>query len=478
MEAITCVNFCWRLKGFPPCQSMWCASCYSSNHEVKFHVRSKPGLDDEEERIVNSWKRSVDHGEYHSARDGDHLITPFECDLCIFVKLKGRYPMNQNQKDRKLAACIRRVNLDAFWSRASTTVSNNLRLVKRLNNLADEVGLESPFVSYGPMPDEDHCGYQLAISMVLMSTRAGRYDKSYTQFETIRHLRSCLNSYDKISSGSFESLRLEKSSNQDAWEDRTASIWFRRFYSGCRARMGQISKPNLVLTTALIVRLLEEVRNEITRAEDRSSKFDLVVFGSYVTISYLISLRGSEGLMIDLAVINRELEKDRDCCMIGLKGRVKGESVDRDHLFPCSKITSSGINVLKWLQLLSAAHKMAGRTRGSAITTWNGEIVKVGQLDSRLHEMLSWLFEERFEFPAEIKSVEDIYERFSVFRSLRRGSNTRALNQNISANDIDVVNRWKTVETAKGSKPHRSMRQHYAEISDLKAPFLRYTAAM
>jgi len=68
---------------------MWCASCYSSNHEVKFHVRSKPGLDDEEERIVNSWKRSVDHGEYHSARDGDHLITPFECDLCIFVKLKG-----------------------------------------------------------------------------------------------------------------------------------------------------------------------------------------------------------------------------------------------------------------------------------------------------------------------------------------------------------------------------------------------------
>ena len=91
---------------------------------------------------------------------------------------------------------------------------------------------------------------------------------------------------------------------------------------------------------------------------------------------------------------------------------------------------------------------------------------------------MSVLFEEGCEFPPEIKSVEDIYERFLVFRSLRRGSNTRALNQNVSVNNIDMVNRWKTIEAAKGSKPYQPMHQHYAKISELKAPFLRYTSAM
>jgi len=92
--------------------------------------------------------------------------------------------------------------------------------------------------------------------------------------------------------------------------------------------MGQVTKPNLALTTALVVHLLKEVRNEITRAMNRTAKFDLVIFGSYVVISYIISLRGSKGLMIDLAVINCELGPNRNFCMIGLKERVKGESVD------------------------------------------------------------------------------------------------------------------------------------------------------
>jgi len=40
------------------------------------------------------------------ARDGDHLITSFECDLCIFVKLKNRYPIATSDQDKRLAAYI------------------------------------------------------------------------------------------------------------------------------------------------------------------------------------------------------------------------------------------------------------------------------------------------------------------------------------------------------------------------------------
>ena len=48
-------------------------------------------MEDEEERFKGAWKRVWNEAEYLIAREGDHLITPFECDLCIFLKLKGRY---------------------------------------------------------------------------------------------------------------------------------------------------------------------------------------------------------------------------------------------------------------------------------------------------------------------------------------------------------------------------------------------------
>jgi len=436
-------------------------------------------MEDEEERFKGAWKRVWDGTEYLHAREGDHLITPFECDLCIFLKLKGRYPNGQMDDDRKVVACIRRMNLDAFWSRASTTVGNNLRLARNLINLPKSVGLSPPFVSHGPMPDFDHCGYKVAVSMLLMSLKPGRYDKSYTQFETIRHLRSCYNNFERISTiHATDHLLFPTQVNQENHQNITNSIWFRRFYAGSKSRMGQVVKPNLALSTELIIRVLDDVLVEVHRSEAKDQKFECIVFGAYVVIGYVLSLRGSEGLMVNLSTINRELQNNRDHCIIALKGKVKGETIDRDHLFPCSKKTVSGINVERWLKMLSTAHKMAGRNGGPAITNWSGDILTINQIDSKLHESLSNLFEEKVEFPHEIKTVDDIFERFSAFRSLRRASNTRAIERNVSANDIDVINRWKTIEAAKGRKASQSMRQHYTEISALKAPFLRYTFQM
>ena len=111
----------------------------------------------------------------------------------------------------------------------------------------------------------------------------------------------------------------------------------------------------------MILRSLEDVANDYRRA-DKSGKFELIVFGACVVTSYVISIRGSESLMLDLTVINRELKISRDYCVIALKGKVKGESVDLDRLFPCVFKASSGIEVGKWLRMLSSAHIMFGRS--------------------------------------------------------------------------------------------------------------------
>jgi len=127
--------------------------------------------------------------------------------------------------------------------------------------------------------------------------------------------------------------------------------------------------------------------------------------------------------------------------LIALKGKVKGETSERDHLFPCVHCTQSGINVFKWLKMLRLAHEIRGRRGWTAITSWEGKILSSATLDGLLHYYLIEMLENKQEFPFEIQSDDDICERFLVYRSLRRGSTMRAINQGISQNDINIMNR-------------------------------------
>ena len=265
---------------------------------------------------------------------------------------------------------------------------------------------------------------------------------------------------------------------KDITDLATSSIWFRRFSIGCKSRMGQIYKPNLALTTNLIVKLLVMIEKKVRESQDIKEQFDLIVFGSFIVFSYVLSLRGSEGTMINLSTIVKYLNTSAEWIIVGLKGKIKGETSERDHIFYCVNQTASGIKVRAWANLLRSVHEKAGRCGGPGITNWNGKVLRTSELDDHLYFHLGTLFEDGEKFPTEIDSVEDITERFSVYRSLRRASDTRALEMKVSEADIDVVNRWKTVESSKGSRPGRSMRQHYAEVSNLKLPFLRYTKAM
>jgi hypothetical protein len=89
-----------------------------------------------------------------------------------------------------LLGCIRRMNLDAFWSRAEDTVNGNRDKLADTLTLSNLVGLQGLCVHDGPYPDYDHCGYEVAIDMLLMSRPTGRNSKSHLQFDTIRKLQS------------------------------------------------------------------------------------------------------------------------------------------------------------------------------------------------------------------------------------------------------------------------------------------------
>ena len=62
----------------------------------------------------------------------DHLMVPFQCELCHFRNVYGREPQEQNFKDKEFFMFARRANLDAFWSQESLTVRNDLKELMRM----------------------------------------------------------------------------------------------------------------------------------------------------------------------------------------------------------------------------------------------------------------------------------------------------------------------------------------------------------
>ena len=77
-------------------------------------------------RLQKVWKHAHRKSNEHKyARNGDHLMVPFECDRCIFWKLKCPRFIPGNYQDEMLSDCICQANLNDFWSRASSTVNRN-----------------------------------------------------------------------------------------------------------------------------------------------------------------------------------------------------------------------------------------------------------------------------------------------------------------------------------------------------------------
>ena len=76
--------------------------------------------------------------------------------------------------------------------------------------------------------------------------------------------------------------------------------------------------------------------------------------------------------------------------------------------------------------------------------------MKIDELDLFLYTFLIRLQENKVQFPEEIQSEDNIIERYSVFRSMRQALDIRALEVKVALSDIDIVNRWKSIETSKG----------------------------
>ena len=145
--------------------------------------------------------------------------------------------------------------------------------------------LNGPFLAPGPLPYEDHCGYELALLMVVASRGKGKYDEAYKQWDTIRKIRSTYSNQVRASAiSNFESLSLADnvgSSYQRLAPDPCGSLWFQRFMVGSKKRMGQDWRPNKAITVELTAELMKVVEQKAVSSTDEARCHKWVMGGGY-----------------------------------------------------------------------------------------------------------------------------------------------------------------------------------------------------
>ena len=217
--------------------------------------------------------------------------------------------MAGSQSDRLLTDCIQRAILDAFWSRSTSTVKGYARQVRKMLEFSDIVGLEGPFRHTKLMPWRDHSGYEVAIAMLLFSRRKGKHSVNHMQFDTVRSFRTVYGNFIRAS----PQATLHQSSLGDNAgrylrfnRDECGSLWFTRFIEGMKSCMGQTWLPNKAFSTRLLHEILLASEHKITNEfDDWKERHKWIVFNAYATLVYVVSLRGPEGLLIDLDGLNR-----------------------------------------------------------------------------------------------------------------------------------------------------------------------------
>ena len=440
----------------------------------------------------------TDESRFKVGMDGGHLLTTFQCDLCVFRTLFKRDPM-RTRGDEEALVTIRRMNLDAIWAREPSTTANNMRQINNIIATCEAAGFDAKLPPLGPLPFEDVLGFTVAFTMLTHSLRTGRNSKEYTQYATIRKNRAAFsNLYGASVRGANEGavISMGAESKSKLTECPSNSVWFTKWANGCETRMGFIERKNRAISIDLFMELLRSFKREIKKTEKQSwERFCLVSGMAYSTLTFVGSFRGSETLKLDWRGLVRDIEKgnivrnathlkrgrqtrsvaDIPHIVIPLRGRFKGEQGERCHLVPMANETATGIPIRAIVEAFMAARKERSRNA----CNWGfideaGNKLSFRAMNDIVMDRLEVIKDEDLKNEFNLEGLE-VREEYSINRSFRRGCTTHGRNQQIPKDVVEAHNRWRKQENSKGKKPKMEMIEEYSDIELLIPTRVRFT---
>lgn len=243
----------------PVCDGAWHPHCYTKGRKDKFPKLFPSDLEDTI-LPLDDLRDDDDGDRFDTARTGDHLMCPFQCDECQFQNVYGTPPDGTSHQHSLALLCIRRANLDAFWARENGTVVQNWREAVRFHEEASILGISDPYPPRGPWPVHDVFGMKTAMVFLMRSLHKGR-NAPTVQFNTVRKVRSHIaNFYHTLPGGMGFALITSDNTHTAPSLSPTNTLWFRRFMTGAHKRMGDVWCPDRPLTMqeALMVQTILE----------------------------------------------------------------------------------------------------------------------------------------------------------------------------------------------------------------------------
>ena len=437
---------------------------------------------DEDEGQFTNLDYNDDDKMFVTAREGDHLLCPFQCDLCHFINMKDREPNMENPQEEFTMRCIRRANLDAFWSRRPGTVYQHFRTFQLVMDLDVALGFGDKLLPpLGPFPLRDTVGMTAAVFFVARSLMPGRKQGALS-FGTTRKMRTFFgNVYQASAAGSDPKslVGLDKGATRQT-ADPTKSIWHVAFVRGARRRMGDTVSPDLGISIGVLLALLDLLEDEWNETDALEEQTEVVELAFMCVVAFMLALRGNEIMIVHLGGIIQYLDESTQDptiphVLITLKGRLKGDMIDRYHGVPMAVTSASGIQGELWTRRFVETRARQGITSGFAFRRPDGSRARATDYEPGLHSRLVQLVPTVGHL---LPQIEDIEEKIRFRRSFRRGSNTQAQINNVPTNVINAVARWSDKERSRGVDVHRPMHEHYLEMKSALPIILKYSVSL
>ena len=464
------------------CDGAWCGRCYRQSNKDAFPVLSPRDLDDaliDDEHM----EEDEDKQRFKEGRDGDHLLTPFQCDVCHFLNMQHRFPVEGRATDDLLLMCIRRANLDAMWSRERSTVAQNRREGIRYASLCDALGLpvDKAYPPRGPYPETDECGMKLACTMLLRSMNPGK-NATTVQFDTMRKLRSHVSNYvHALRDGTGATFVGEDAHANTLSNSATNSPWFCRFIRGCHRRMGDVWLPDRPVMLAELKASLELLEGDWTSmALDPTGQIQAGLTACVLIAGFFGALRGEEIVRVDAGAMLSHWDEsvaftEAPHIPLMLVGRFKREIGEKVFTQPLAMESKSGVTIMIWFFRTIDLLNRNGQAVGPLFKNEKNKRASVAELDLMVHAVLKRV---QAKWPNLIPDHVKVADEYSSLRSFRRGATAEAQNANIPEEVIVANNRWRKHSRARGSLPSMSMMERYTDAKANVKALIRFSGGL
>jgi hypothetical protein len=415
-----------------------------------------------------------DPNRFICAKDGDYLMTPFQCENCHVQNIHYRDAI-PDSADELLVVDIRRANLDAFRSSEPSTVEANRLEFLRAVRIAHSRGIPNAHPLRGPYPLDDTFGMKQASCILVRSLDRGKNSKTI-QFETMRKMRSHFSNFYHTTPGGYTGTVMGGyGSMAVASSSPTNGLFWRKFMLGCHKRMGDQWFPDRAITIEELLASLSLLKDDWLRwASFPEKRLEISVLATALILAFTGALRGEEIPRAELKPLkdNWEAAVAHLSCPhvpVSLIGKFKREVGNKAFVLPLATTTASGIEIKWWFEKMIEAYahfdvhsgpifRVVKRSRG----TKSLRRAKTRDMNPLLFDLLRRV---QAKHPHIIRPEVDVAVEYSFARSFRRGATTHARLRDITEEVISANNRWRRSDAARGKTPSWSMFERYSDVA-------------